>query len=227
MTSRQGRSSIDPLPAFDWDFSSCPDDERLHLYHYEFSRESEAILDRVASIRFDRLPKPTYWSPRPAFGWPEWPLKPYLSIPAAERAQRRKALDAQQCTSMADLLALRARLFTPASHPTYDELASALLHLAPKTIGAGTPVVRRTGRAAGKAALSQRLQALRIYRLRERYTATQTIEILGGEYADKTTVDRVKRRFPKFLAEFVLQADTQIAAGLWFPPFGRTLVCRF
>jgi hypothetical protein len=92
-------------PWEEWDFSSCPSEELPDVYLYEYSREIDSIRDAVATWRakaksqtfggYCELVKrdgiPSVCSPIDKFFLsPEWPLKPYLSIPKKERDRRAK-----------------------------------------------------------------------------------------------------------------------------------------
>jgi hypothetical protein len=92
-------------PWEEWDFRSCPSKELLDLRLYEYSREIDSIRDRVANWRakaksqtfegYCELAKrdgiPSVCRPIDKFFLsPEWPLKPYLSIPEKERDRRAK-----------------------------------------------------------------------------------------------------------------------------------------
>ena len=88
-------------------FVDCPADELAPCYFYEYSRESETLREACAGTRPEVPPGvangfdyylSSSWvlehgelvsDPARVFMlWPEWPDKPYLRIPAAERQRR-------------------------------------------------------------------------------------------------------------------------------------------
>jgi hypothetical protein len=191
-----------PLYPLDWDFSECPDFEERILYCYEFSRESQALRERVAFIRYGTLPEPTYWAPSSDFGWAEWPAQRYLSVAQTERVRRL------------GILAV-----------TKERHAS----LFPRETTERTAGRKRTGRASDAARYHDRLRALSVARLRVNHGAAETLQILeridGRKvYSDTTALERAKRKVHQFLVEFVWRAETQIEHGRWFPPFGIHLI---
>src|SRR5882757_5155489 len=95
----------DSIPRLEWDFASCPADEVFECRAYEFARETAVIRKDVESLRrgiapiFEELVK----SLRERIGrtkrlmavfWycPEFPNKPYLSIPVNKRQRRLRTL---------------------------------------------------------------------------------------------------------------------------------------
>lgn len=94
-----------PIPQEEWDFSLCESREIRHCYFYELLREFNIVRQKVAEWR-KQHPGSSFddWLPissknsqeqRPrAFGYelfnycPEWPERPYLSIPKAELKRR-------------------------------------------------------------------------------------------------------------------------------------------
>jgi hypothetical protein len=104
------RKEITEVPRLEWDFSYFKKDKKdkkselRDCYFYEFSREDQAVRkwvnnwrEKTSGIKFDD------WKPffnrlskvkRHPFLFevftfsPEWPVSPYLSIPAKERARR-------------------------------------------------------------------------------------------------------------------------------------------
>jgi len=95
----------DSLPRLEWDFASCPPDEVFECRLYEFARETGAIRKDVEALRkgltptFEKLVKalcePISRSARiNAIFWyyPEFPTKPFLSIPVNERQRRLRTL---------------------------------------------------------------------------------------------------------------------------------------
>ena len=93
------------LPREEWDFSSCPKDDLFECWAYEFARETAVICKDVKALRkgvapiFDDLVKALRArisrTPRlMAVFWycPEFPKKPYLSIPVYERQRRLQTL---------------------------------------------------------------------------------------------------------------------------------------
>lgn len=230
------RKEPDPL---NWNFAS-PEREIDELFCYEFSRESQEIRDRVDFIRHGQIDAPTYWTPNPAFGWPEWPAKPYLSIPQAERERRIKILLALNDDH---ILALRARppsgdykssgktisvyLSDDATLDEQIDAAAALIRI--ENRGAKPARKRQTGHGATKAGIHDQLRALSVLRLRRYYTAPETLLLLektsGRQvYADETAMERAKRRARRHLCGFHLRALDRIRHGLWFPPFGKHLL---
>jgi len=184
----------------DWDFRSCPPDELPILYNYEFSRESAWIREQVEFIRHAQNSAPTYWSPSPSFGWPEWPLQSYLSIPELERLRRLYGLTSAQ--------------------ERFAELLNP-----PKILAAPT----RTGRASYRAGYADQLRALSVARLRVGRTAAETRALLAqlydpSPYAEETALERAQRKAYRVLVRFVLLAKAQLAHGRWFPPFGAYVI---
>src|SRR5438105_12791355 len=106
LKARVRRSPEPPqVPRAEWDFSSCPDDEVFECRAYEFARETAAIVEDVRSLRkrvtpvFEDLVKAlrkriTRTARLMALFWycPEFPDKPYLTIPIAERQRRLRTL---------------------------------------------------------------------------------------------------------------------------------------
>jgi hypothetical protein len=186
---------------FDWDFRCCPPEELPILYNYEYSRESVWIREQVDFIRHGPVPSATtYYSPNPSFGWPEWPVQSYLSIPENERLRRLYSL-------------LR-------DHEQFVEL----LH-PPKIYASPT----RTGRASYAARYADQLRALSVARLRISHTAAETLALLGQlhdppTYTDTTALERAQRKAHRLLVRFVLLAKAQLTHGHWFPPFGAYII---
>ena len=96
------------MPPFEWAFPKRDDEELRDCYFYEFSRENQAVRKWVKNwreknpgIRFDdwkpffnrfsEVKRHPFLSELFTFS-PEWPAAPYLSIPAHERARRRKLI---------------------------------------------------------------------------------------------------------------------------------------
>jgi hypothetical protein len=170
------------------------------LYNYEFSRESAWIGKQVEFIRYGRVTSPSYWSPNPSFGWSEWPLQSYLSIPELERLRRLYGLLSE--------------------HEQFVELLRPPKILTPAT---------REGRASNAARYTDQLRALSVARLRVGRTAAETLTLLAqlydpSPYRDTTALERAQRKAHRFLVSFILRANERIKNGLWFPPFGGYVI---
>ena len=101
------RQSPEPpqVPRAEWDFGSCPNDELFECHAYEYARETPATVEDVRSLRkrvtplFEELVKALRdridrTARVMALFWycPEFPDKPYLTIPIAERQRRLRTL---------------------------------------------------------------------------------------------------------------------------------------
>jgi hypothetical protein len=231
------------LAPLDWNFFDCPKKELPILYCYEFSRELAWIVEEVNKVRRFGNPLASYSADTTFTDWPEWPLRPYLSIPRVERLARIKTLlkRGDENTVLAwRITPLIGKERRPAQwlqrdfYLQKDEdlevLARALrgyiyLHLIHREL-LEKP---RSGRATGPAAFKMRLQFLSVYRLRCKYSAEKTLEILEGAikrqvYSDESTLERAKRTFIRYREEFSEMAHLRIGNGLWFPPFGRHFI---
>jgi hypothetical protein len=95
----------DALPRLEWNFASCPTDEVFECRLYEFARETAVIRNDAESLRkgipptFEQLVKALRETIRRtprinAIFWyyPEFPTKPFLSIPVHERQRRLRTL---------------------------------------------------------------------------------------------------------------------------------------
>jgi hypothetical protein len=191
-------------PSFpeDWSLIEYLQRELPALYCYEFSRESQALRDSVEFVRHGKITELTYWQPCPEFGWAEWPAQSYLSIPQAERLERLNALTLRN---------------------------EKILELFPKPIVKTPARPRHTGRASDEARYHDQLRSLSVARLRVNFSAAEALELLSRTngralYSDTTALERAKRKAHRFLIGFILRAETQIAHGLWFPPFGNHIV---
>jgi hypothetical protein len=209
------------LQPLDWNFSTCPAGELPILYCYEFSRESSSLREIVDYMRYARPEGPTYWLLIPAFGWREWPLYPFLSIPEPERRRRIEQLLTPNPVS--DIV------HALAEQPPGSSLWEQQLAIAKSIRAQSTPVSKapRKGRRAN--ALHDQLRMLSVYRLRQHHSAGEVIDILRehfrkATYNDPSNLDRAKRELPKHLTAFVLRAQGQIQKGCWFPPFGPYLI---
>jgi hypothetical protein len=211
------------LQSLDWNFTSHAPDELPVLYNYEFSRSSARLREWVKFIRRGKIKGPTYWTPDPQFGWPQWPQQPYLAIPAEERADRLQALFKKD-TSADELLALREQLFRREG-PKLEEIFSALLRL-PNAASQN----RAVGRAATKAKYRDELRSLAVYRLREYHSPQVACRMYntaytayGQTYGDVDALEKARRKAHRYLTAFVLSAAANASRGLWFPPFGTSL----
>jgi hypothetical protein len=207
------------LAPLDWNFSSCPPAELPILYNYEFSRESGDLRDDIDFMRRGRPSGSTYWSPVPDFGWPEWPLLPYLTIPPAERQRRIAMLFAPN--SVGDIV--QALSEQPLNSALWeDQLAIA------KHVREGCTTAKALPRNRS-ASYRDCLRTLSVYRLRQYHSARETKDLLGehfrkAAYNHPGNIDRAKREFMRHLYAFVLRAQDQAGKGYWFPPFGPHLV---
>ena len=209
------------LHPLSWNFSSCPPEEVPFLFCYEFSRELESIGEMVDFIRHSNMKQPSYWSPIPNFGWKEWPDRPYLWVPRAEREKRL------------------ARLLTIGEEPvivdlpvtaTITEYVSALeerWRLSERQ-RLFVPSPRRD-RSALKSRYQDQLRMLIVHRLSKYYRPKEIFELLKTEYHEiayqsPKNISRTLRIFDRHLCAFHLRAQANINAGLWFPPFGRYLI---
>ena len=219
-----------------------------YLHDYEYSRESAWIREQVDFIRYGRIEAPTYWSPNPAFGWPEWPNKSYLSIPANERQKRLPKLLATNDEGKArvrdDLLALsvrppiqgeptRGKIIPVWLDPelTPEELERAIMARVRIEPGGKPrePARSAEGRAAAVLRRKDRMRSLCAARARQLYSPGIALEKFNGSHREKLFSDaRAMRhsadRAHRHLVEFELRARRQLNFGLWMPPFGGTLV---
>lgn len=204
-----------------WNFDSCPEHEIPYLYNYEFSRESVQLREMVDFMRHGHIDPPTYWTPNPEFGWPQWPLMPYLSIPAEERACLLETLFRQQ-TSANDLLNLRTQLFRRGEGLNLSEIYPALLRLPLAPVND-----QAVGRAAIKAKFNNELRSLAVYRLCECHPPREALRLYnnayGQTYSSVDALGKAKRKARQYLTAFVLNAGANAAQGFWFPPFGTSL----
>lgn len=96
-------NSVPDLAREEWDFSDCPAHEIWECHAYEFAREIQVIRKDVDSLRknvprtFEALlnalrPRVERTLRTMALFWycPEFPDKPYLTIPVEERKRRRR-----------------------------------------------------------------------------------------------------------------------------------------
>jgi hypothetical protein len=237
---RHGWQSAYPL---DWCVAQCPVEEMAPLHDYEYSRESSWIQQQVDFIRHGQIPAPTYWSPLPSFGWSEWSLQGYLSVPGDERKRRVQSLAA---TNYDELRALSVRppiagpppsgrvipVYLDAElspHEQYEALL-ALLRVEHRDGGYAKGRRRRAqGRASTVARRFDRVRALSAARLLQLYSAAEALARMNeahGQivFSDVTSLRRSANRAHAYLDEFILLAKRQISRGLWPPPFGNTLV---
>jgi hypothetical protein len=214
------------------------------LHDYEFSRESAWIREQVEFIRYGQIPAPSYWSPLPTFGWPEWwPAHSYLSVPEEERKSRLQLLAA---TNYDELRALSVRppiTGSPARGkimPIYlddnlslSEQYEALLALLRVEHRGGRYTKGQRPRAQGRAATVarrfDRVRALSAARVLQLYPASEALRAMNDAhgqcvFSDVTALRRSANRAHRYLVEFILSAKRQINRGLWPPPFGNTLV---
>jgi hypothetical protein len=209
------------LHPLSWILTTCPDHETPYLYNYEFSRESARLRKWVKFVRMGKIKAPTYWTPNPEFGWLQWPLLPYLSISAEDRARLLETIFRQR-TSASELMNLRAQLFQREG-PKLPEIFSALLRLP-----LDPTQNQAVGRAAIKAKHNNELRGLAVYRLREHYPAQVARRmynnIYGQTYGDADALEKAKRKARRYLTAFVLKAAANASQGLWFPPFGPSLI---
>jgi hypothetical protein len=107
------RRTRQPLPEAEWNFKNCPHEELQECFYYEFYREVPEVREWItkwrndavgtdfealeSSLTFDRMGELGSRLNLPDIGWfciyPEWPQKPFLSIPDTERRERRHRLD--------------------------------------------------------------------------------------------------------------------------------------
>lgn len=108
MKAQREKAQKNP-PREEWDFAPCPDSELRACYWWEFCREIPSEWSDIAAKitqwrrkhrgnRFDDwVPQLQSLDPRvkpPPFSWelfvycPEWPVQPYLAVPADERKRR-------------------------------------------------------------------------------------------------------------------------------------------
>ena len=102
--NRLSSSSVPDLAQDEWDFSGCPADELWECRAYEFAREIQGIRDVVDSLRknlpctfealVNALRSRVQSMPLATalFWYSEFPDKPYLTIPVAERRRRFRLL---------------------------------------------------------------------------------------------------------------------------------------
>jgi hypothetical protein len=217
------------------------------LHDYEFSRESGAFHEQVNFIRFGQIPGPTYWSPSPSFGWSEWPLHSYLSVPAEERLRRLQLLAAINYDELRALPARPPITGPPASGKVIkvyldgelsplaqSEAVWALLRV--EGHRPCSPRKMAQGRASAAARRFDRIRSLSAARLLQLYPAAEALEMMNEAhqklspehqpvFCDVSTLRRASRRAYQYLVEFMLLAEHQIrSTGLWPPPFGNTLV---
>ena len=208
------------LHPLSWKFSSCPPEEIRYLFCYELSRELQWIRATVDLIRHGYMERQSYWSPIKDFGWKEWPERPYLWLPPAERKER-----------LARLFALGKGPFVDdqVKSVTQEDYTRALenrLHLAEHQ----SPIkMVRSGRSALGARYHDRLRMLSIYRLRQHHSPKEVYEALRSHYRkiaynSPKNISRTLHTFDRHLCEFYLKAKSNIDRGLWFPPFGRYLI---
>jgi hypothetical protein len=207
------------LEPLDWNFSSCPEQEIPYLFCYEFARECLAVLENVEFMRHGVIEPPTYWSPNPDFGWKEWPVWPYLSVPQAERQKRIAKLLLPNLA--VDVIRIRTE------HPEFSDWeVYKAIDSEKNSASANEP---QKGRRALSARYHDQLRGLSIYRLRQYYSARVTLERLAefyqkAAYNSSSNLDRGKRQTPKHIAAFCLLAQDRMRHGLWFPPFGPHLI---
>jgi hypothetical protein len=103
---RVARSAEPPyVSRAEWDFGACPSDELFECRTYEFARATAVVVEDVASLRkgvpprFEDLVRALRERINRSFRvgaifWycPEFPDKPYLTIPIAERQRRLRTL---------------------------------------------------------------------------------------------------------------------------------------
>jgi hypothetical protein len=219
------------------------------LHDYEFSRESGPIHEQVNFIRYRHLPAPNYWSPNREFGWPEWPEHSYLSIPREERLARLQKLAG---TNYDEIRALSVRppvqgpppsgrvipvyLDADLSPQEQSEAVLALLRVETRSGGYAKASSRRAqGRASTAARRFDRVRALSAARLLQLYPAKEALKMMNEAhrkpelvfrdvFSNVSTLRRAANRTYPYLVEFMLLAASQIARGLWPPPFGPTPV---
>jgi hypothetical protein len=209
-----------------WNFSTCPPREIPFLFCYEFSRELEWIRDLVDFIRQGQLEQPSYWSPIPEFGWKEWPTRPYLWVPQAERQKRLGRLfTAGEQESVIVELPLNA-----SSGDYIKELENRVRRS--EQLLQSNPFKRRSlrrGRSSAEAKYHDQLRMLSIYRLRKYHRPKDVVELLKREYrkiayTSPKHLSETLRTFDRHLCTFHLRAQANINAGRWFPPFGRHFI---
>jgi hypothetical protein len=172
-------------------------------------------------MRHGQPEEPTYWTPDQNFGWREWPLYPFLSIPQPERARRIAQLFVPN--PVADIVQATAK--PPCGGSIFEQQHAIAKHV--KEQCTAVPKAPPKGRRAN--ALDDQLRALSIYRLRQHYSAREAMDLLQehfreAPYKDPSNLDRAKAKLPKHLAAFILLAKNQIEKGRWFPPFGPYLI---
>jgi hypothetical protein len=209
------------LQPLDWMFSDCPPDELPILYCYEFSRESISLRETVDYMRHGQPEESTYWTPDQNFGWREWPLYPFLSIPQPERTRRIAQPFAPN--PVADIVQATAK------PPFGGSIIEQQLAIAKHVREQCTAVHKTPPKGRRANALDDQLRALSIHRLRQHHSARKVIDLLQEHflkvaYKDPSNLDRAKAKLPKHLAAFVLRAQGQIQNGRWFPPFGPYVI---
>jgi hypothetical protein len=208
------------------------------LHDYEYSRESGWMQQQVEFIRYGHIPPPTYWSPNPDFGWPEWPLHSYLSVPADERQKRLQILAATNYDELQALLVRppitgpsragnEIRIFLPEELTVEEQREAVLARLRIETSGREAVQLprRAQGRAATVARRFDQVRALSAARLLQLHSATEALEMMNEAhgkliFSDSSTLRRSANRVHRFLVAFILRAKHQITRGLWPPPFG-------
>jgi hypothetical protein len=114
------RRTRQPLSETEWNFKNCPDEEVRDCFYYEFHREIPEVREWItkwrndtegtdfealeSSLTFDRMAELGNRLDLPDVSWfpiyPEWPEKPFLSIPDKERRARRHRLDPEPASRL-------------------------------------------------------------------------------------------------------------------------------
>ena len=114
------RRTRQPLSETEWNFKNCPDEEVRDCFHYEFNREIPEVREWItkwrndtegtdfdaleSSLTFDRMAELVSRLDVPDVSWfpiyPEWPEKPFLSIPDKERRARRHRLGSEPASQL-------------------------------------------------------------------------------------------------------------------------------
>jgi hypothetical protein len=91
-----------PVTEFEWRFTSCPEDQRHWCDIYEYARSNSTVVEMVARYRSAGV-----WDDPGLFpdrcsnllgkmffdAFPEFPVRPFLSLPAASRTARCSSLN--------------------------------------------------------------------------------------------------------------------------------------
>jgi hypothetical protein len=231
--NQECRTIFHPL---DLDFSSCPQDLREHLIHYERARDDAFILECVSRIWSGAADPSSYWQANPEFGPLPWPNTPFLSVGEAEITQLiARPLDTQDPW-------LRALSILPHGNPPGTPTTKLIIEVAhgssldatQKALAAllearqvcqpqRAPAKKRR-RTPRHGRLEAQMLGITLLRLRKHFRATETLELLestgwAGSFTVSTNLDRAWREAKKDQCAFSLQARAAIHTGQWFFPF--------